>query len=335
MAPENLLLGVVIAGLTLYAVLGGADFGAGVWEFNTAMLATPKERKLIYHAIGPVWEANHVWLIFVIVVLFSAFPPALAALSQALWIPLLLALVGIVFRGVGFVFRSYGEGDPRRQATWGAVFALASTAAPFFLGASVGAIAEGRLRVTANGDFEGDYLTDWLGPLPIYCGFMVVGQCAYLAAVFLTREASLERESELVELWRRRAIGVGLAMGVLAVVGLMVMVVDAPPLWAGFRARAWPLFGSSVATGLGSLAALVWRRYHIAVVGAASTVAAVVWGWLVAQYPLLVPPTISLESARAPDNVLWAFLIAIAAGTALLAPSLGLLFYLFKTHRLD
>src|SRR5438552_804125 len=141
MAIETTAVVMIGLGITLYAVLGGADFGAGVWEFNTALRASERERRLIERAIGPVWEANHVWLIFVIVSMFSSFPTAFVALSRALWLPLLLALVGIVFRGAAFAFRSHAVAAARQQEVWGAVFALASTAAPFFLGAAVGAVA--------------------------------------------------------------------------------------------------------------------------------------------------------------------------------------------------
>ena len=190
MEPENILLIVVFLGLTVYALFGGADFGAGVWEVNTAMQASPKERKLLFSAIGPVWEANHVWLIFVLVAVFGAFPVAFAAICQALWLPLSLALVGIVFRGAGFALRTYSTGDERQQFAWEVVFAVGSTAAPFFLGACVGALASGKLELAADGRFEGNYLTGWLSPMALFTGFFVVVMCAFLAAVYLARGAA-------------------------------------------------------------------------------------------------------------------------------------------------
>src|SRR5262249_40495955 len=156
------------------------------------------------------------WLIFVIVAMFSAFPPAFAALSRALWVPLLLALVGIVFRGAAYAFRSHAVAAARQQAAWRAVFALASTSAPFFLGAAVGAVASGKLAVTAEGDFTGSYLTGWITPLSIFNGFFTVGMCAYVAAVFLSQEAFVDGDAELTSVWRRRALAVGVAMGILA-----------------------------------------------------------------------------------------------------------------------
>lgn len=335
MATEQLVLVLIMIGLTLYTVWAGADFGAGVWEFNTALGATERERSLIYRAVGPVWEANHVWLIFVVVGLHTGFPRAFAIASQALWVPLSLATVGIVFRGVGFAFRSYGSGAVRQQAAWGAVFALASTAAPFFLGAAIGAIASGRLAVTAAGGYRGNYLTGWISPLSIFTAFYAVGVCSYLAAVYLIREAANAGAADLVALWRRRALLVGVVVGVLSAVGLAYVAASSPGLWDGFRARAWPLVAASAAVGVVSLVA-VWNSWHrTAVAGAATTVATVVWGWGVAQYPMIIPPTIHMESAKAPDAVLRAMVWSIAAGSLLLAPSLGFLFYLFKGKRPD
>jgi cytochrome d ubiquinol oxidase subunit II len=335
MAPELIILGVILAGLTLYALLGGADFGAGVWEFNTALQAPEQERVLIYRAIGPVWEANHVWLIFVLVGLHTAFPLAFAALGRALWLPLLLALVGIVFRGVGFAFRSYAAGAVRHQAVWGAVFAFASTAAPFFLGAACGAIASGRLSVTMQGDYTGNYLIGWLSPFSIFAAFLAVGVCSYLAAVYLTREAAQGGDAALTALWRRRALATGIWMGVLALTGLVLVATDAPLLWEGFRARAWPLVGLSIAGGLGSLWALLRRRFTSAILGADTAVAAVIWGWGIAQYPMIIPPSLTITAAKGPDAVLRVMLWGIGAGAVLLFPSLVYLFVLFKGQRLE
>ncbi len=333
MAPELFVLGVIMVGLTLYALLGGADFGAGIWEFNTALLAPEKELALIYQAIGPVWEANHVWLIFVLVGLHTAFPPAFAAVSRALWIPLLLALVGIIFRGVGFAFRSYAAGAVRQQALWGAVFAFASAAAPFFLGAAVGAIASGKLAVTAEGNYTGDYLIGWINPMSIFTAFFAVGLCAYLAAVYLSREAGREADATLAALWRQRALATGAWMGVLAMAGLAVVATDAPLLWNGFRAHAWPLVGLSMVGGIFSLIALLLRRFTAAVLGAGVAVAGVICGWGVAQYPAIIPPAVTVKGAKGPDAVLWALIWGFVIGAALLVPSLGYLFYLFKGKR--
>ncbi len=333
MGPETILLLVLLGGLTLYALLGGADFGGGVWEFNTVLLSPEEERRLIYRAIGPVWEANHVWLIFVLAGLWTGFPTAFAGLCRALWLPLLLALVGIVFRGVGFAYRSYAAGSTRQQEVWGGVFAFASTAAPFFLGACAGAIASGKLAIDPEGGYHGDPLFGWLASISIYTGFFGVGLCAYLAAVYLCREAWSEGRPELVEVWRRRALATGLWMGFLAVAGLAVVASDAPALWNGLLDRGWPLVAVSMVAGVASLGALWARRFALANLGAGTAVATVLWAWAVAQYPALIPPDVTVQSTKSPDPVLRATLGAIAAGAVLLVPSLGLLFHLFKGKR--
>lgn len=333
MTPDIIVLLAMLVALVLYAVLAGADFGAGIWEFNTALQTSEKERDLIYRAVGPVWEANHVWLIFVLVGMLNGFPVAFAALSRALWLPLLLALVGIIFRGAAFAFRSYAVGASRQQAVWDAVFALASTAAPFFLGACVGAIASGRLTVTARGEYLGDFLIGWVSPLAIYTAFFSVGMCAYLAAVYLVREARMGGDATLIALWRRRALATGMLVGVLALAGLVLIAREAPQLWQGFGERAWPLVVLSVVSGIASLAALWWQRPILAMTGAIGTVATVLVGWGIAQFPMLVPPTITIESARSPDNVLWAMVWGIAGGAILVLPSLGYLLILFKSNK--
>jgi len=333
MGPEVLLYIVTGLALVLYAVFGGADFGAGVWQFNLAFRMPPEEQRFCDRAMGPIWETNHVWLIFVIVLLFSAFPPAFAALSRALWLPFLLALVGIVFRGCGFAFRHYAGGAEALQRRWSIVFAISSTFTPFFLGAAAGAVASGQLQITASGGFEGNYYTGWISLLSIYTGFFSVGVCAYLAAVFLTRDAVREGNGELATTWRRRALSMGIVVGTLAMAGLVVVRIEAPVLWEELAGRGLPLIGLSVVFGLLSIVSL-WRRWHgMAAVGASVTVAAVIGGWALGQYPLILPPAILIHSAAAPPNVLWLFIGVAALGALLLLPSLAFLFWVFKGQR--
>ncbi|HWP65145.1 MAG TPA: cytochrome d ubiquinol oxidase subunit II [Candidatus Limnocylindria bacterium] len=330
MPPETAVLALLVVALTLYAVLGGADFGAGVWEVNTALQAPERERTLLYRAIGPVWEANHVWLIFALVVLQTAFPRASAAVMQALWLPLFLGLLGIVFRGAGFAFRSYAAGAVLQQQIWGVVFALGSTAAPFFLGAAAGAVASGRLAITSDGHFAGSFLTGWISPLSIFAAFFAVGGCAYLAAVYLTREAAQAGDQELAHLWRVRSLATGAWMGVLAFAGVAIVASDAPALWAGFRERGLPFVAVSFVTGCGSLFGL-WRGgFGLAVTAAAATVGSVILGLAASQYPVLVPPGLTLDFAKAPDRVLLAVLCAVGGGVVVLVPALFLLFRTFK-----
>ena len=331
MGPDDLLLIVMLTALTFYATLGGADFGAGVWEFTTALQSTEQERRHIYRAIGPVWEANHVWLIFVLVILLNGFPGAFGTLSRTLWCPLLLALCGIVFRGASYVFRSYTLGPPRERTLWEAVFAVASTGTPLFLGAAAGAIASGRLGVAKAGDEPTDYLTGWISSLAVFTSFYSVGMCAYLAAVYLTREAHLEHDESLQRLWRQRSLSTGLWMGILSFGGLMMVWLEAPQLAQKLLSHGWPLIVLSLVCGIGSLVE-TWRaRYTRSVVAASGAVAAVLWGWGVAQYPVLVPPDITADTVKAPDNVLWMMLAVIALGAVLLLPALAYLFVLFKS----
>jgi cytochrome d ubiquinol oxidase subunit II len=331
MPIEDLVVGMMWLGIALYAVFGGADFGTGVWEFNTGLQASERDRDLMDHAIGPVWEANHVWLIFVIVAMFSAFPTAFAALSRALWVPLLCALVGIVFRGAAFSFRSHAVATARMRMGWSAVFGLASTAAPFFLGAAAGAVASGKLAVDADGRFTGDYVTGWVSILALFSGFFAVGLCAYLAGVFLTREAYQREDERLIQIWRRRATLAGICTGVLALAGIALVAFDSPFLWGRFRDRAWPLVGASIVTGSLSLWGVRRRMLRTAVAAAAATIVVVIIGWAVAQYPWIIPPAISVDSAKVSVPVLRLIAVSIALGMALIVPSLAYLFHVFKT----
>jgi len=332
MAPELLALAVIGLALTLYALLGGADFGAGIWEFNTAFQASERERALIQRAVGPVWEANHVWLIFALVVTHAAFPLAYQAVSQALWLPLLFALTGIVFRGVGFVFRAYAAEDSVQRPLWGAVFALASTAAPFFFGACVGAITSGRLALDGTGQFVGDFLTGWIQPLGIFTAFFAVGVSSYLEAVYFTREAERAGDALLTDVWRRRALATGAWMGILAAVGLAFLAIETPRIGRNIL-LGWELVAASAAAGAFSLWALSTRRFTAAAFGAAGAVVTVMVAWMIAQYPYLVPPTVTVDLAAGPENVIRAVVLAASAGTLLLVPALFYLFYLFKWKR--
>ena len=331
MAPELIVLGIMLTALGLYAVLGGADFGAGIWEFTTCLEDDEADRRLIADAIGPVWEANHVWLIFVLIILFNDFPLAFAATSRALWVPLLLALMGIVFRGAGFVIRAYAIGADWLRDIAGAAFALASTFTPFFMGVSVGAISTGELPIAADGTYAGDQLTDWLTPLSLYSGILAVGMCSFLAAVYLSREASLKDDPTLLRIWRSRALAAGIWVGILAWLGLLMCKLEAPMLWDGLIARGWPLIAASMLSGISSLAALRTYRFQFANIMAAFAVGTVLLGWGLGSYPQLIPPNITIESSKAPDVVLWAMATCILGGSVILFPALWWLLKIFKS----
>jgi cytochrome d ubiquinol oxidase subunit II len=329
---EVAALGVIGLGLTLYVLLGGADFGGGIWDLLASGPSRDRQRELISTAIAPVWEANHVWLIFVLVGILAAFPRVFGVLGIALYLPFTIALVGIVFRGAAFVFRSHAGGAHGWERAWTRVFGVASLVTPFMLGAAGASIATGRIRFR-DGTVEAGVLSAWLGPLSIAAGALTLVMCAFLAATYLTVEADARGDDELEEVFRRRALVAGVAAGAAAAIGLVAVRADAPVVWKGMLDRAWPFVALSAFAGLGSLGAIARRRYGLARIAAALAVGAVLWSWGVAQWPHLVVPDVTAAQAAAPRGALRAVVIGFAIGGALLAPSLWLLFRVFKTSR--
>jgi len=323
---------VLWLGLTTYAVFGGADFGAGIWDLAAGGSERGlRPRALIADAIGPVWEANHTWLIFDLVILWTAFPAAFAAIMSTLFVPLSLAALGIVLRGAAFAFRPVATGLAGRRAA-GAIFAASSVVTPFFLGAAGGAIASGRVPA---GDALGDPWSSWLNPTAVLVGALAVATCAYLAAVFLVFDARRREDPDLVAYFLRRATLAAVAAGALAVAGIAVLRVDAPSLADELTRRGWPLI---LASGiLGTAALLLLRRdaprgTRLLAVGA---VVAIVWGWGVAQYPDILPGTLSLADAAAPIGSLEALLVVFVVAALIIAPSLVLLYLLDQRSRLS
>jgi cytochrome d ubiquinol oxidase subunit II len=329
MSLEAGILGIVWLGLTLYVLLAGADFGGGVWDLFASGERAEDQRALISSAIGPVWEANHVWLIFVLTGLLSAFPSVFADLSVALYIPFSLALVGIVLRGSAFAFRSHGEPDSAWQRSWTRVFGIASLITPFVLGAAAGSIASGRIRV-ADGEVRAGLLSSWTSPLSLFAGLFALTICAYLAATYLTVEAIQRDEGELERDFRSRALVAGVLAGLLAAVGLVLVRSEARVLWEGMRQAGLLLALVSAVAGVGSLIAVWTRRYRLARLGAIVAVASVLFGWGVAQWPYLIVPDVTVTAAAAPEGTLRVVIVGYALGGAVLAPSLFLLFRIFK-----
>lgn len=318
-------------GLTAYAVFGGADFGAGFWDLaagGTDRGAGP--RALIADSIGPVWEANHTWLIFDLVILWTAFPPAFAAIMSTLFIPLTLAALGIVLRGAAFAFRPLATGD-RARRTASAVFAISSVVTPFFLGAAGGAIASGRVPA---GNAAGDPWTSWLNPTSILIGLLAISTCAYLAAVFLVADARRRAQPELVAYFLRRATLAAVVAGAIALTGIVVLKADAPILAEELMRRGWPLILASAVLGTSALLLLRSRRPRGTRVLAVGAVVSVIWGWGVAQYPDILPGALSLADAAAPTGSLGALLIVFIVAALAIAPSLGLLYVLDQRSRL-
>jgi cytochrome d ubiquinol oxidase subunit II len=315
-----------LIGLTAYVVLAGADFGAGFWDLTAggAERGAPV-RALIKRAMAPVWEANHVWLIFVLVMLWTAFPEAFGSITSTLAVPLFLAALGIVLRGGAFALKGDAATIAEARAL-GATFALSSVLVPFFLGAAAGAIAAGEVPV---GNAAGDLWRSWTGALPIFTGLLAVTTGAHIAAVFMGADSERLGEPELVHRFRARALGSGAVAGALAIAGLAVAHSDAPQLYGGLTSGAGLacVIGSGIA-GVITLW-LEWRaRFEVARYTAAAAVAAIVAGWALAQQPYMLPPELTVRDAAAPDTTLAALVIAAALGMALLVPALVWLFRL-------
>ncbi|MCF6472755.1 cytochrome d ubiquinol oxidase subunit II [Nonomuraea sp. MG754425] len=327
MPLAEIMLAVLWLGLTAYVLFGGADFGGGVWDLVAGGAeAGRRQRALVEHSIGPIWEADHVWLIFVIVLMWTGIPSVFAAVASTMYIPLTLAALGIIGRGAAFAFRKVST-ELWQRRLFGAAFAFSSVATPFFLGTVAGGLASGRVP---PGIAEGDLVGSWLNPTSLLAGALAVTSAAYLAAVYLTRDAHRGGASDLVDGFRRRALGCGIVVGLLSAAGLIVLRLDAPVLFTELTSgRALPLLVLSVAAGLASLV-LLWRRAYLAVrVTAALAVAGLLWGWGVAQYPVLLPG-VTLDRAAATDSVLAATLGALAVGALLLVPSLWWLYATFQ-----
>ncbi len=332
MALADVPLLIALGGLAAYVVLGGADFGAGFWTLAAKRGERGAElRAHAEHAIGPVWEANHVWLIFVLVVFWTAYPTAFGSIASTLEVPLFIAAVGIILRGTAYVLRDETATSPEHRLV-GLVFSLSSILTPFALGAAIGGIASGRVPV---GNARGDLIASWLNPTSLLIGSVSVATSAYLAAVYLTADAVRLRKPLVAAAFRRRALGAGVVAGAIAIAGLLVVRSDAERLWQGLTSGAGlAAIVISAASGVGTLW-LVWnRRYEPARATAAVAVAAVVAGWALAQRPELLPG-LTIHQAAAGRPVLIALLIGIAAGIVVLAPSLGLLYGLVLRGKLD
>ncbi|MFB7456311.1 cytochrome d ubiquinol oxidase subunit II [Streptomyces sp. NPDC056188] len=320
-------LAVMWLGLTCYALFGGADFGAGVWDLLAGGAERGRARRaLIEHSIGPVWEANHVWLIFVVVLLWSAFSPVFAAVMSTLYIPLTLAALGIIARGAAFAFRKAST-ELWQQRLFGACFALSSLLTPFFLGTVAGGVASGRVP---PGLAAGDVITGWLNPTSVLGGVLAVVACAHLAAVYLCADADREGRPELAAAFARDAVLSGLAAGVVALAGIAVLHADAPALFHGLTHRALPLVIVSAVAGLAGLGLLSRRRFVAARGAAALAVAAILWAWGAAQYPAMLVGTTTVTQAAANSSVLTAVLVSLGVGAVLLVPSLWLLYATFQ-----
>jgi cytochrome bd ubiquinol oxidase subunit II len=331
MSLQNLPMIFVLVGLVFYVVLGGADFGAAIWQVLTSRDERGDSiREHAHTAVGPVWEANHVWLIFVLTVTWTAYPAALGSLASTLSVALFVAGLGIIVRGAAYALRS-GTDDPREIGRIDAASAISSVLTPFALGAAIGGIASGRVPF---GNAKGDLITSWLNPTSILIGALAVVFCAYLAAVYLSADAVRRGEADLVAPFRTRALAAGTLAGALSIGGLIVLHNDVPQLYHELVAGdGLPAVIVSVLAGVATFALVVRERFEPARYSAAVAVAAIVAGWALAQSPTFLPG-LTVEQAAAPHDVLVAITVAVLGGAVILVPSLALLFRLTLGGRL-
>jgi len=316
---------VLFIGIMAYAVFGGADFGAGFWDLIAGGAERgARPRAVIEHAIGPVWEANHVWLIFTWVVLWTCFPEAYASITLTLFVPLTLAALGIVLRGSGFAFRK-AVTKPSSRRNFGAAFAASSILVPFCFGAVIGAIASG--RVPAGGQ-AGDPWSSWINPTSLLGGVLAVTMAAYLSSVYLVWDARRVSDDGMVEYFRRRSVGAAVVAGVVAAIGILVLRADARYLFDGLMSRALPLVIVSTIAGAASLVLLARGAQQGARALSALAVLALVLAWGVAQWDYILPESLTVAQAAAPSGTITAVLVATAIAVVLLGPSFVLLYVL-------
>ena len=306
-------------------MFGGADFGAGFWDLVAGgAVRGDRPREVIDHSIGPVWEANHVWLIFCFVVLWTGFSEAYASITLTLFVPLTLAAFGIVLRGSSFAFRKTVF-RTRDRRNFGAAFAVSSVLVPYCFGAIAGAIASGRVPA---GGVAGDRWDSWVNPTSVLGGVLAVVGAAYVAAVYLVSDARRLADETMVEYFRRRAIVASIVAGVVAVAGIFVLRADARYLFDELTTKALPLVIVSAVCGVGSLVLLTRHAERGARVLAVGAVASIVIGWGVAQWPYLLPETLEVTDAAAPSGTLGALIVATIGAVIIVVPGFVLLYIL-------
>ncbi len=325
---EQIVAIFILLSLILYALMGGADFGGGMWDLLAVGPRAPRQRQAIAEAIGPIWEANHVWLILVVVLLFTGFPIGFTGMMTALNIPLTVMLIGIVLRGSAFIFRKYDSRSVGTQCRWSTVFGIASFFTPFFQGMILGALATGQIRIM-NGRVVSGFFAGWLTLFALACGVFALGLFAFLAATYLTLDT--KDQPDLQNDFRRRALWSGLTLGPIAGVVFLTSKQGAPEMYHELTHWWAPLLLAG--TSLMSIAALValWRRWFVvARIAAIGQVTLILVGWCLAQYPNLVTPDVTVTNAHAPEITLRLLVVALGAGAIVLLPSLAFLFHIFK-----
>jgi cytochrome d ubiquinol oxidase subunit II len=331
MSKADAAAAILWVGATFYALFGGADFGGGFWDLIAGWDERgERPRSVIQRSLTPVWEANHVWLIFVLVVLWTAFSSAFSAIFTTLYVPIALAALGIVLRGAGFAFRKSLVGLRERRAM-GATFAVSSLVTPFFMGTVVGAIAAENVPAAGNGDA----FSSWLAPLPLLIGAMFVASGAYLAAVFLVGDARRAGDEEMEHYFERRALGAAVVAGAFAIAGLFALHGEARYVFDRLTSQGLPLVVLSLLCGAALLAVLLRGGRRPLRPLAAGAVVAVIWGWGVAQFPYLLPTSLRIDQAAAPDATMTIVFIVFAVAAVFVLPSLGLLYTLTQRDLLE
>jgi len=330
MPLEIVIAGIVIVALTIYSLTGGADYGGGVLDLFALGKRAKGHRKLIESAIAPVWEANHVWLILVIVLIFTCFPKAFSIISIALHVPLTIVLLGIVLRGAAFVFRKYNDQRDEVQKRWSYVFSISSIITPIFLGVSLGSIASGRIKVE-NGMVKSGFFETWVTPFSFALGFFILTLFTYLGATYLAAEAD---SKGLKEDFRLRALISGVLVGIFALTVFILAGEYAPNLRDGLTASnfAIPLHVATAIAAVGAFFTLWKRKYVFARLFVAGQVTFIILGWALSQFPNIIEPNISIYEVAAPQITLRLVTIALVIGSLVLFPSFYYLLRVFKAQ---
>ena len=327
---EIWIAGVMLISLIIYMLTGGADFGGGICDLFATGIRAKSQRNLITHAIAPIWEANHVWLIVIIVLLFAAFPVAFATIGTALHIPLTLMLFGIVLRGTAFVFRTYDDQSETTHLRWSRVFAIASIITPIMLGVTLGAVASGSIHVNVEtGHVDTDFISSWFAPFPFAIGFFTLTLCGLVAAVYLTLETD---DPELREDFRMRALIAAFSVGLMAGISFVLSADGAPSIRRGLGNSIWSI-PFHILTGIVAICVIwaIWRRhFHLARVLVPIQVVLIILGWGFAQFPYLVSPNLTFSNTAAPDTVLRPILVVVVFGVIILIPAFWYLYAVFK-----
>lgn len=327
---EIWIAGVMLISLIIYMLTGGADFGGGIWDLFAIGERAKTQRDLIMHALAPIWEANHVWLIVIVVLLFVAFPVAFASIGTALHIPLTLMLLGIVLRGTAFVFRTYDDQSDTTHLRWSRVFAIASIITPIMLGVTLGAVASGTIHVNIDtGQVDTDFVSSWFAPFPFAIGLFTLTLCGLLAAVYLTLETD---DPELQEDFRIRALIAAFSVGAIAGICFLLSADGAPSIRDGLGNSVWsiPFHLLTGAVAIWAIWAIWKRHYHLARVLVPIQVVLIILGWGFAQFPYIVTPNLTFSNAAAPNSVLRPVFVIIVVGGIILIPAFWYLYKVFK-----